>query len=407
MSISTTARNKLPEFQSSGLRALFQSAVVKTFPKNALIFTEGNRPADSVFMIESGRVKLFLSSSDGKEIDLGVLDAGEIFGDTELDGGARSVSAMSLEPSKLVVIRQSEFRQFVEEDPQFAMELMQKLISRNRELLKTVKGLALLDVSDRVALLLLEMATEEDGKLIINEKVSKRTIANRVGATREMASRVFRDFIASGYIRLENKKITVSRKMAGLVASAAVVGLAFALAPSGDRTTGAPDPVAASINSLPPTAVGLPGNAVGLPGNAVGLSSAAGRVAQVYVKSAQGALVEIGQAPDSLKQGAQRWVEVEFPEPAGGSAHSALALLGDLPDEVGTGDIVDVRFAQTRDPRTTADADAARVTKVVERRGSALARDFERRLLLRNDSLRNDSSGNDSSRNAPPAAQTR
>ena len=396
MSISTIARNSVPEFQSSGLRSLFQSAVVKTFTKNALIFTEGNRPADSVFMIESGRVKLFLASSDGMEIDLGVRGAGAIFGDTERDGGPRSVSAMSLEPSKLVVIRQSEFRQVVEEDPQFAMELMQKLISRNRELLKTVKGLALLDVSDRVALLLLEMATEEDGKLIINGKVSKRNIANRVGATREMASRVFRDFIASGYIQLDNKRITVSRKMAGLVASAAVVGLAFALAPSDDRTSGAPDPVAASINSLPATAAGLPGTAVGVPGTAVGLPSVvSGRVAHVYVKSAQGALVEIGHAPVSLKQGAQRWVEVEFLEPVGGGARSALALLGEFSEEVGAGDIVDVRFAQTRDPRAAADTDAARVTKVLERWDSEPAREFERRLISRNDS----------SRNALPSAQ--
>ena len=372
MSLSTTASNNLPGFQSSGLRALFQAALVKAFPKNALIFTEGSRPADSVFMIESGRVKLFLANSEGKEIDLGVLEAGEIFGDTELDGEARSVSAMSLEPSKLVAIRQSEFRQFLEQDPQLATELMLKLISRNRELLKTVKGLALMDVSDRIALLLLEMATEENGKLIINEKVSKRHIANRVGATREMAGRVFRNLIVGGYIELENKRITVSRKMAGLLASAAVVGLAFVIMPSDEQTTGAPEPLAAAINKLPATAAGLP-------------SAAFGRVAQVYVKSEQGALVEIGHASDSLNQGVQRWVEVEFLDPVGGGARSALALLGDSQEALGAGDIVDVRFAQTRDPRATAYADAARVTKVVERKDSALASDFERRLLSRSE----------------------
>jgi len=384
MSISSPVRHSLAEFPSSGLRALFQSAAVRTFPKNALIFSEGNRSADTVYMIESGRVKLFLSNSDGKEIDIGVLGPGEIFGDTELDAGPRSVSAMTVEPAKLAVARQSEFRQYVAVDPEFAQELVLKLIARNRELLKTVKSLALMDVTDRVAQLLLEMATEENGKLIINEKVSKRNIANRVGATREMASRVFRDLIASGYIELENKKITVSRKMAGLLASAAVVGLAVVLLKSGEPTS---TDLAGSINSLPATAAGQPSAPATGPlaqdsARAMG-RIAAGRVAQVYVRSAEGALVEIGRAPESLKQGARRWVEVEFPEPVAGAAGIALARLDETQEAVSAGDIVDVRFAQMQDARATTDQDAARVVGLVERKDGALAREFERRILAR------------------------
>jgi CRP/FNR family cyclic AMP-dependent transcriptional regulator len=93
------------------------------------------------------------------------------------------------------------------------MQFILKLITRTRALLKNVKGLALLDVSDRVARLLLDMATEENGKLIITEKLSKRDIANRVGATREMASRVFKDLVSSGYIELEPQKITIARRL--------------------------------------------------------------------------------------------------------------------------------------------------------------------------------------------------
>ncbi len=376
-----------PETQSSGLRALFQSAAVKAFPKNALIFTEGNRTADSVYMVESGRVKLFLSNSDGKEIDIGMLEAGEIFGDTELDCGPRSVSAMTIEASRLVVIRQADFKQFVEEDPQFAMELMLKLIARNRELLKTVKSLALLDVSDRVALLLLEMATEEDGKLIINEKVSKRNIANRVGATREMASRVFRNLVASGYIQMENKKITLSKQMAGLVASATIVGLAVALVPSGSSDV--PELAAASINSLPATGAGLPSAGAPVPASKAEAAVATGRVLQVYVKSAEGVLIEFGRAPDHLKQSAERWVAVQFPEPVG-SNDTALALLGDIREEIGAGDIVDVRLATAQDRRAAMQNEAARVTALVGRKESAPAIDFERRSFARS---------------APPAAK--
>jgi CRP/FNR family cyclic AMP-dependent transcriptional regulator len=386
MSILTPVRQSAPEIRSSGLRALFCSAAAKAFPKNALIFSESNRSADSVYMVESGRVKLFLSNADGKEIDLCVLGPGEIFGDTELDAGPRSVSAMTVEPSKLVLVRQSDFRQSVEEDPQFAMELMLKLISRNRELLKTVKSLALMDVSDRVAQLLLEMATEENGKLIINEKVSKRNIANRVGATREMASRVFRDLVASGYIELENKKITISRRMAGLLASAAIVGLAVVLVQSGNSGTAVPDTVVASINSLPATGAGRPSLVAAAPDAArVSGALATGLVERVYVKSAEGVFVEVGRAPERLKEGRQRWAEVRFPEPVGGTTGSAFALLGDTRDEVGAGDVVDVSFAPTRDPRAATDKEEARVTGLVERKDSALAREFERRIFARSE----------------------
>jgi hypothetical protein len=168
--------------------------------------------------------------------------------------------------------------------------------------------------------------------------------------------------------------------MAGLLASAAIVALAFALVPSGTPNTGGPDPVAVSINNLPATAAGLPASVA--PAQASGIL-ASGRVAKVYVRAAEGAFVEVGRAPERLESGAQRWVEVEFPDPVGGISGPALALLGEAGNEVGAGDIVDVRFAQTRDLRAATEHEGARVTGLVERRDSALARDFERRISAR------------------------
>jgi len=195
------------------LRALFAHATIKTFPKNTMLVAEGDPTTDSIYLIQSGKVKVFLCSADGKEVDLDVMEPGDYFGEMELDDGPRSVSVVTIEHSQLLVIRQSKFKKFVSENPAFAMQLIFKLIARTRGLLKNVKSLALLDVSDRVARLLLEMATEENGKLIITEKLSKRDIANRVGATREMASRAFKNLVSSGYIELEHKKITIARRL--------------------------------------------------------------------------------------------------------------------------------------------------------------------------------------------------
>ena len=195
------------------LRELFSRATVKTFPKNRVLITEGERGGDSIYLIRSGRVKVYLCSADGKEVDIDVLEPGDYFGEMALDQGVRSASVMTVERSELAIIRQAEFKKFLAKHPEFAMQFIVKLIERMRSLLKSVKSLALLDVSERVARLLLDLATEENGKLIITEKLSKRDIANRVGATREMASRVFRDLVSSGYIQLEPQKITIARRL--------------------------------------------------------------------------------------------------------------------------------------------------------------------------------------------------
>lgn len=203
----------LTGIRPKSLDSLIAHAVLRTFPKNTQIITEGDRATNSIYLIRSGKVKVYMCSADGKEVDLDVLEAGDYFGEMELDHGPRSASVMTVEPSQLAVIRQSEFMQFVAEDSDFARQLILKLIARTRSLLRNVKSLALLNVSHRVARLLHEMATEENGKLIITKKLSKRDIANRVGATREMASRVFKDLVSSGYIELENKRITIAKRL--------------------------------------------------------------------------------------------------------------------------------------------------------------------------------------------------
>jgi len=203
-----TARGRVHSPQTLGGIATF-----KIFPKNTIVVHEGDRIADSIYLIRSGRVKVYLCSAAGKELELTVLQSGEYFGEMALDRGPRSASVVTLERTELAIIQHSEFKRFVAANPDFAMQLILRLIADTRSLLKNVKSLALLDVSSRVARLLLEMATEKDGKLVITQKLSKRDIANRVGATREMASRVFRDLVSSGYIELENKRITIAKRL--------------------------------------------------------------------------------------------------------------------------------------------------------------------------------------------------
>ena len=194
------------------LPALFAYAGVTAFPKNTVIINEGDH-TNQVYFIRSGRVKVFLRSADGKKVDINVLEAGDCFGEMVIDGGSRSASVVTMVASQLSIIPQSAFKDFVARKPEFALQIILKLILRTRELLNNVKSLALLDVYGRVVRTLLELATRESGRLIVKEKLSAQDIAHRIGTSRESVSRVLRDLIRGGYILMDGKNITIIKEL--------------------------------------------------------------------------------------------------------------------------------------------------------------------------------------------------
>ena len=70
-----------------------------------------------------------------------------------------------------------------------------------------------MDVYGRVARTLLDLAEEEDGKMVIRQRLTQRDIANMVGASREMVSRILKDLSIGGYITIKNKTITINEKL--------------------------------------------------------------------------------------------------------------------------------------------------------------------------------------------------
>lgn len=198
------------ELGEEELRALSAEGVVRAYRGNTVIVNEGDE-TDSLYIILSGRVKVFLSDDAGKEIVLAIQGSGEYFGEMVLDGGPRSASVVTLEPSRFAVVPKSSFREFLRAHPEFAIHLIEKLIRRARALTQNVKSLALMDVYGRVARLLLELAVKEDGRLVINERLTQQDIASRVGASREMISKILKDLSIGGYITVERKRITINR----------------------------------------------------------------------------------------------------------------------------------------------------------------------------------------------------
>ena len=193
------------------IRELAARGQTRAFPKNAVIINEGDR-GDSLFVILAGKVKVYVSDDDGREMILDMHHAGEYVGEMSLDGRPRSASVMTLEPTTCAVVSRDELRAAIARNPDIAMAIIEKLIQRARTATDNVKNLALMDVYGRVARLLLSLAREENGKLVVPDRMTQQDIADRVGASRDMISRIFKDLTIGGYVTVENRQITINRK---------------------------------------------------------------------------------------------------------------------------------------------------------------------------------------------------
>lgn len=182
------------------LELLTRSLVKKAYPKNRVVLTEG-QPADSMFIIISGRVKVQIADSDGKEVILAVLGPGDFFGEMSLiDNNPSSASCITLEQCHFIMVGKDDFRRHLASNVDIAMNIMRGLVRRIRIADKKIETLALLDVYGRVARVLLDFSDVIDGKRVVRHKLpARQEIAKMIGASREMVSRVMKDLEHDGY----------------------------------------------------------------------------------------------------------------------------------------------------------------------------------------------------------------
>ena len=115
-------------------------ATVRTFPKRAIIVTEGD-DTDSLYVLLSGKARVFVADDKGREVQLNQLGAGEYFGEVTLDGGPRSASVMALEECRCAVVKRAELTPFIEKNPELALHIVRKLARRVRDLTENVRSL--------------------------------------------------------------------------------------------------------------------------------------------------------------------------------------------------------------------------------------------------------------------------
>ena len=197
---------QLSEHELEVVRSL---ASERSYAKTAVVLTEGEM-GDSLYMIQSGKVKVVIGDEEGREIILKILGPGDFFGEMSMiDKQPRSASVTTLEASAFLVLTHTAFEHVVERSPRIANVVMQILAHRVREADRKIGTLALMDVYGRVASTLLELSVYSNGKLMVGEKLSQQDLANMVGASREMVNRILKDLSDRGFISIESKAITI------------------------------------------------------------------------------------------------------------------------------------------------------------------------------------------------------
>jgi CRP/FNR family cyclic AMP-dependent transcriptional regulator len=195
------------------LDKLTERAVTRSYPKGAIVINEGDE-AGTLFIVQQGTVKVYLSDEAGREVILSTLGPGEHFGELALlDDTPRSASVATTEPCKLLLVQKSALRELIVSEPEASLHILRELAKRIRRLTDSVRTLALLDVFGRLVHTLEELSVEKDGVRVIEPRLTQQDLASRIGASREMVSRILTDLTRGGYIALEDKRIVIRKKI--------------------------------------------------------------------------------------------------------------------------------------------------------------------------------------------------
>jgi CRP/FNR family transcriptional regulator len=191
--------------RSDGVRRL-------TFPRRALNVFNSGSPADHVYFLESGLVKIEKPTDSGKEMLLGIAAPGELFGEQALLGeGAFSVSAKVLEPGIAYGIPTHAFQSFCERRPEVWRLLLLHFLVKKDELERKIEHLCTSDVKQRILYYLNELVRinpgADPGGSVIH--ISQNELASLVGATRETTSTTLNSLARQGLIALGHRLVMI------------------------------------------------------------------------------------------------------------------------------------------------------------------------------------------------------
>lgn len=195
------------------LEKLQNAALKRSYPKNTVLFSKGDI-GDSMYVVIQGKVKAVIYSEEGREMLLSFFGPGEYFGEMAmLDGRPRSASMVTKTFCRLMIIQREDVKRILFSNPDMAFLLLQKILEKLRDATERIEDLTFLNVYGRMANLFLQLARPTDRELIINERLTHQEIANMVGSSREMVSRIMKELICGQYIAVKKKQISIKKTL--------------------------------------------------------------------------------------------------------------------------------------------------------------------------------------------------
>jgi len=195
------------------MRALSSRITRLHFGRGELLFNEGD-PSSGLFLVVSGKIRIFKMSPSGREQVLSVETPGSSFAELPVfDGGKYPASASALEDAEVLFISRRDFQNFCREHPEVALKVLAVVGSRLRRLVGIIEDLSFTTVRQRLISVLLRL-TEESGtttkngvRLELNK--SHQDLAAELGTVRELVSRNLSRLQAEGFLDVDGRTIFI------------------------------------------------------------------------------------------------------------------------------------------------------------------------------------------------------
>ncbi|HEY5649070.1 MAG TPA: Crp/Fnr family transcriptional regulator [Nitrospiria bacterium] len=207
------------------IKMMEETTRMEAVKRREVIFLPGD-PAQTVFLLKTGRVKLSRINEDGKEWTMAILEPGEVFGELEmLEGSKRDTVAEALDDCSICVMQRPDFEAMLKKDPNTSLRLTKLVGLRLKKIENRVENLVFRDVPSRLAQLLIQLSEEVGVKdargILFRVKITHQDLASLIGSTRETVSATLGEFKKKGLIDIDQRRIILkdSKGLSDLVSS--------------------------------------------------------------------------------------------------------------------------------------------------------------------------------------------
>lgn len=184
----------------------------RKYKKGSIILSKGDE-SNYLFAIISGEVQAYIDDENGKKIIVNTIGRDELCGELAMfSGEPRSANIVAVDDCEVLVIQKRDIYDVISSSSEFAVNIIEQLAQKVNALTDDVSSLALMDIYRRIARIL-EQNTSDSEDASATNRLTQQDIADHIGSSREMVSRILKDLRVGGYIEIENKRINIVKPL--------------------------------------------------------------------------------------------------------------------------------------------------------------------------------------------------